>query len=616
MALVSKNFSDIITFSRASAATRVNASGLVESVAANTPRFDYDPITLAARGILIEEQRTNLLTYSQDFTNAAWTQASSITVTPNTHVAPDGTQTATTISDAVAFFSSLARSFSVSNDSASYTVSVYVRKTSGGTSSTFGINISLTGGTTVVNINARLNTDTGAVSGGGGGVQDAGDYWRFRAAIQNNTSGNTSLGFSFYPATSANGSFSDNAAATGSAVIWGAQLEAGSFPTSYIPSTTTFTGRSSTGTFIGANGLIQTAASGVARYQYNPALPTVPPFLLLEAAATNLLTWSEDFTNAVWTTSGGGTGSAPVVTGNLATAPDGSNTADLAVFNAGANSTGADNSTLQGPTFTATAQPYTFSVWLKTSDASTKNVQLSIAGAGALGVTVTGSWQRFSTTWTASAGSWNPRITLGFGLTSATASLHVWGAQLEAGSYATSYIPTTTAAVTRAADTSTSAQTTRSADVASVNTLSPWYNATEGTLYTEFTPYALASDARAVSISDGTSGNRLLTWGTSGSARTIFEVRSGAVEQASIQFAGTYVANAVTKTAAAYRANDFALSVNAGAVLTDTSGTVPSVNRLDFGAEGGGALPINGCIRRFAYYPRRLSNTELQSLTA
>lgn len=63
--LTNKSFSDIFTFSRASTATRINASGLIETVAANQPRFDYDPVTLACKGILIEEQRTNLFTESE-----------------------------------------------------------------------------------------------------------------------------------------------------------------------------------------------------------------------------------------------------------------------------------------------------------------------------------------------------------------------------------------------------------------------------------------------------------------------------------------------------------------------------------------------------------------------
>jgi len=83
-----------ITFSRVGAtATLVNSTGLVESVAADTPRFDYDQITLACKGLLIEEQRTNLLQRSDDFANAYWSKLDS-TISSNAITAPDGTLTA------------------------------------------------------------------------------------------------------------------------------------------------------------------------------------------------------------------------------------------------------------------------------------------------------------------------------------------------------------------------------------------------------------------------------------------------------------------------------------------------------------------------------------------
>jgi len=74
-------------------------------------------------------------------------------------------------------------------------------------------------------------------------------------------------------------------------------MELGAFPTSYIPTQETFTGRTSIGTYIGSNGFIQTAASDVARYTYNPQNLSVAPYLLLEESRTNLQLHSEDFSN-------------------------------------------------------------------------------------------------------------------------------------------------------------------------------------------------------------------------------------------------------------------------------------------------------------------------------
>ncbi len=82
-----------VTFSRASSAMRVNRNGFLESVAANVPRIEYDRLTGLCQGLLIEESRTNQLTYSSDFSNASWAKNSGSTATaPIT--APDGSTTA------------------------------------------------------------------------------------------------------------------------------------------------------------------------------------------------------------------------------------------------------------------------------------------------------------------------------------------------------------------------------------------------------------------------------------------------------------------------------------------------------------------------------------------
>jgi len=191
--------------------------------------------TATANGLLIEEQRTNLLTYSEDFSNAAWSAISAKNVVSNSAVAPDGTTTADTLSDnSSVAFEGIQQGTTVAVGTQTYTASCYVRKTTGGTSATFGFNMSITGGTTV-GISPRLNTDTGVAIGGSGSVQDAGNYWRLSASVtNNNTAGNTNLSLSIYPATGAHNSGTDVVTATGSAIVWGAQLEAGSFATSYI----------------------------------------------------------------------------------------------------------------------------------------------------------------------------------------------------------------------------------------------------------------------------------------------------------------------------------------------------------------------------------------------
>ena len=206
-------------------------------------------------------------------------------------------------------------------------------------------------------------------------------------------------------------------------------------------------------------------------------------------------------------------------------------------------------------------------------------------------------------------GAFPTRSTLTFTPTAGTLTLTVTGTvqygQLEIGSFATSYIPTTTVAVTR------------SADVASVNTLSPWYNATEGTLYVQaMVPNAVgASDINtAVMLSDGTT-NKLIAI----RPRFTNQIQGVVVDSGATQanFTPTsFVANATFKSALSYGVNDFKYAVNGVSSADDTSGTVPTVTQLNLGVNGLSFQPLNGYLRRVSYYPRKFSSAELQTITA
>jgi hypothetical protein len=164
----------------------------------------------------------------------------------------------------------------------------------------------------------------------------------------------------------------------------------------------------------------------------------------------NLVRWSEQFEQGYWTKNLGGTGLAPVVTANDATAPDGTLTADKIVFDLNGGTTTTDRSDLQPNTATPTVIgiTYIFSIWLKTTDGSSLAVQFSHNGASVSLVTVTGTWQRFtSTSYTAADTGRRPRVGLrGASGTGAFASLHVWGLQHEVGTAITDYDPTGPAA--------------------------------------------------------------------------------------------------------------------------------------------------------------------------
>jgi hypothetical protein len=145
---------------------------------------------------------------------------------------------------------------------------------------------------------------------------------------------------------------------------------------------------------------------------------------------------------------------------------------------------------------------------------------------------------------------------------------------------------------------------------------SDWYNATEGTLFAEFGPYPSATGNFGVfNISSGTFNNGFNMFVGSGAA-PVFNVRNTSVDQAYFS-AGTLVPAAVSKIAGAYAADNFARSYNGTAALTDASGTVPAVlTQAVIGKLASTVGQLNGHIRRVAYYPRRLANSELQAITA
>lgn len=169
----------------------------------------------------------NLVTYSQDFQNAAYTNSTGL-VSATALLAPDGTLTATTLTDdSTSTWENFNRSFTVPNDSTTYNISIHIKKTTGGTSPMTGFNINLTGGS-LVNSFPRFNTDTGVLGGSNNMVvtSENNDYWRISFTITNNSSGNTTLAISYYPATGFyNGS--DDATATGSQTVWGFQVTRG-----------------------------------------------------------------------------------------------------------------------------------------------------------------------------------------------------------------------------------------------------------------------------------------------------------------------------------------------------------------------------------------------------
>jgi hypothetical protein len=208
-----------VTFTRSTTATYYNSSGVLSTAAINAPRFDYNPSTLAPLGLLIEQSSTNLLTYSQDLSNAAWNKATGCTVNNTANIAPDGTQTANAISQTTnGETNGVFRPGGLFQSGR--TVSLYLK--AGEITSVIGQNGAgqfwtfnlITG--LFSSVNAVFTTSSTSVGNG---------WWRIQITL------GSVAGFDLFIGASS------GASAYNKFYIWGAQLEALAFPTSYIPTT-------------------------------------------------------------------------------------------------------------------------------------------------------------------------------------------------------------------------------------------------------------------------------------------------------------------------------------------------------------------------------------------
>jgi hypothetical protein len=338
---------------------------------------------------------------------------------------------------------------------------------------------------------------------------------------------------------------------------------------------------------------------------------------LIEEQRTNLFTYSEQFDNAVWNKTNATT------TANTIVAPDGTLTGDKFI----ATTTSAVHVIRQ--TITVTASAHTQTIYAKAGEYSFITISmdgnnfvyfnLANGTLGNIGTDHTASiysagngWYRCSATQTFPS---PVSKAVFFNIASANGTVsfsgngfdgvYIWDAQLEAGAFATSYIPTVASQVTRAAD---------AASMTGTN-FSSWFNNAEGTITVAGTrkspPTAGKFPYAAHLISTANSGIDLYQNGAT-SEQTL--VRVANVSQATLN--NTVVAaNVPFILAAAYKTDDFAACVSAGTVLTDTAGTVPVMSSLFIGSFSSSGFEFNGTIKKLSYYPLRLSNTNLQAIT-
>jgi hypothetical protein len=393
----------------------------------------------------------------------------------------------------------------------------------------------------------------------------------------------------------------------------------------------TFT-RATTATFFNSSGVLSTAASGAARFDYNPTT-LAPQGLLIEEQRTNSIrnntmvgavagTPGTNPTNWDITVSPSGITTEIVGTG----VEDGITYIDVRYFGTGS---GSASPQIRPETTTgivaAAGQTWTASYYLRIVGGSTTGLsafsqiwqERDAAGVSLNTVVVTISapttaalkTQRSILTRTLTdAGT--ARLTNRIQFTCANGvavdiTLRIGLPQLELGAFATSVIPTTTTALTRNADAASMTGTD----------FSSWYNQTEGTFVVNFA-IPNATDSRSqLTAGDGTANERIIITNSSSLAGTAFRVVDGGSDQCDISRSQSFANNATVKVAGAYKVNDFAISQNGGSVGTDTSGTLPTVTTLFIGTNGV-AQYSNSYISRIAYYPVRLANTTLQALTA
>lgn len=244
MTLTTGTATSFITFSRASTATRINASGLVESVASGASRIDYDPVTRSAKGLLTEEQRTNTLIYSEQFDNAAWPK-NAANVTANAGTDPSGSTSADKfVEDTTASSTHTLLQYASFTSGISYTFSVYAKAAersviilqfgAAAFSSAPSAWFDLTSGT------VSKTTGTPATTA----IQNVGGGWFRCTLVATCTTTYATAPARIYLDISPTGGSAYTGDGSSGAYVWGAQLEVGTFPTSYIPTTSATATRS------------------------------------------------------------------------------------------------------------------------------------------------------------------------------------------------------------------------------------------------------------------------------------------------------------------------------------------------------------------------------------
>ncbi len=571
--IIPTNGNGDFSVTRATTATRVNAAGLVELVPYNIVQF------------------------SEQFDNAAWSKSAS-SITANSTTAPNGTLTADTWQgDGTATPHRIApvQAISVISGTA-YTVSCYVQKNTNNFFQFYFL-----AGQFGSNAFANFDVNNGVVGTVGAQatatITDVGNGW-YRCSMTSTAISTAASGVNFTLITSATATRNETNSLATSVFLWGAKFVEGASALDYQMTETRL---------------------NIPRLDYS--LGSCPN-ILLEPQRTNLALRSEEFDNAAWTKS------TTSVTANSTTSPSGILNADSLTGLGGAAST----RTLQSGSISATSgTAYTATFYAKkdtnnfiqifttsTFGGMFANFDLNNGVVGTVG-TITGSnptssitnvgngWYRCTMTLTSvSTGSGSFGVYL---VSSASAvrneqntlstSVFLWGAQLEAGAYATSYIPTTSASVTR------------NLDVVQKTGVSSLIGQTEGTLYWEGT---LTSGLDDLFYLNRSTTNSVFIYKNSTNL-IVFRVNYGG-SFISINNATAYTGT--IKIAAAYKSGDSVLYINGVQAATSATAFTFTGALTDVVLNNTAYLFGNQTknVKTAALFPNRLTNAQLAALTA
>jgi len=322
------------------------------------------------------------------------------------------------------------------------------------------------------------------------------------------------------------------------------------------------------------------------------------PHILAEPQRTNLITFSNDFSNAIWQKQ---TGIVPTYNTTETLSPDGTNNATKFI---GTGSTGVFKSSV------SVSGNISRSVYLKsvsgTTTAKFKDPNAT-GGATPVNLTITNEWQRFKLigdNGTAFQGLWIDDIT--------SDGLYMWGAQLEEGSYATSIITTSGSTVTR------------NQDQFSRDGIGSLIGQTEGTFFIELSkPVLNFSTQSLISLNNAASNSDANSIAIGFDTGDDFFIRLQSNNVLVFQETETNAdANTFYKVAISYKSGESLMYLN-GSPLTPTSGNLSNaftfaviLDNLSFDFRGDGALPFFGKVKQLQVYKTALTDTQLAALTS